>query len=674
MGGSRRLGFGGPWMKNLFCENPREPPVCAASCFHRMAALLLCAACSLGISAPARFDLNLSAPARMRWHGALAATLAKHPFESSWLPTFAEHNTSLFDHLEPEHWTALVNAFEKFFPEHAEELRGIHDDFTALLPAAGVTYEYLVGWVYFHELAHTPLAQASSGASRECTALLARAPSSPAGVLHVANMDQSPTAVRNLTLDVTFHHADGSVSHRGVDWYWFTTGVSRTVKAGLASLQENWRSGTRPTEAVMADITAGATPQILVFRGAFASYGAGEYAKLEAWLETVALAAPYYVIAASPAGEGVVFARSARGVDGKQWLGGGNATAPSHEASREGARNGARYGARDGAAPASAGGDDWFLVQTNYDHWLADPPSDPRRTFAEGMLSEPLALLSFRVSPHTPHSQPPTRGGPSPKLLAEHLPLSFTGVPRRLLPCLLIHRHAGRPRRGERRVAAQPAGRRELVPRAQPAHCVHGCHGPGEWRPRRLRARGIVPRRCAARKSRLAVLQRHELRCRATAGCRQVACVRAVRCCVSCLLCCSCLLRLCVGPWDNEGKSRSPLRSGAARDSNHSASRGGSGKCEVFVPCALPAGPLSAPLGQAQQSPVEPRASPLGPLRVQPAGHLATRALDVVGRWWAAPRAARIRPVEHHQRAADEPCMWRSHVDWTTDRGGPRSA
>jgi len=73
-------------------------------------------------------------------------------------------------------------------------------------------------------------------------------------VLHVANMDQSPTAVRNLTLDVTFHHADGSVSHRGVDWYWFTTGVSRTVKAGLASLQENWRSGTRPTEAVMADI------------------------------------------------------------------------------------------------------------------------------------------------------------------------------------------------------------------------------------------------------------------------------------------------------------------------------------------------------------------------------------------------------------------------------------
>jgi hypothetical protein len=28
-------------------------------------------------------------------------------------------------------------------------------------------------------------------------------------------------------------------------------------------------------------------------------------------------------------------------------------------------------------------GSAWMLAQTNYDHWLVDPPTDPRRTVAE---------------------------------------------------------------------------------------------------------------------------------------------------------------------------------------------------------------------------------------------------------------------------------------------------
>mmetsp|Transcript_4857 Transcript_4857/g.12933 ORF Transcript_4857/g.12933 Transcript_4857/m.12933 type:complete len:394 (-) Transcript_4857:493-1674(-) len=387
---------------------------------------------ALGVSTPPTFDLNLSAPARMRWHGALAATLARHPYESSWLPTFTEHNKSLFSKLQPDDWTTLTSVFEAHFPENAEELRGIHDDFNALLPDAGITFEYLVGWVYFHELAHTPMAQAFSSASRECTALLARAPDVAAGLVHVGNMDQSPPAVRNITLEVTFRGHDGSVSFRGVDWYavlgrtprsptrrlswlglltgkplyhgarigryWFTTGVSRTVKAGLASLQENWRSGYRSTADIFASIAAGAVPQILVFREAFRLFGMGEYTKLQTWLENVPLAAPFYVITATANGEGVVLARSADGVDGKDAL--GNASVSTLEANPADARN--------------SEGDDWFLVQTNYDHWLVDPSTDPRRTQAEVMLRDmgkkrgatPLSLFAVASSypVHNPHT------------------------------------------------------------------------------------------------------------------------------------------------------------------------------------------------------------------------------------------------------------------------------
>ena len=118
---------------------------------------LLVSASSLGFAPAPTFELNLSAPPRERWNGALELVLSRHRYEDSWLPTFAEHNRTLFDRLQPEHWSALTAALERHFPETAEELRGIHDQFSTLLPHAGVTFEYLVGWIYFHELAHTPL-------------------------------------------------------------------------------------------------------------------------------------------------------------------------------------------------------------------------------------------------------------------------------------------------------------------------------------------------------------------------------------------------------------------------------------------------------------------------------------------------------------------------------------
>ena len=52
-----------------------------------------------------------------------------------------------------------------------------------------------------------------------------------------------------------------------MDWYWFTTGVTRAVRKGVASFQENWRTlAVQDVAATLDEITQGAVPQVFVFR------------------------------------------------------------------------------------------------------------------------------------------------------------------------------------------------------------------------------------------------------------------------------------------------------------------------------------------------------------------------------------------------------------------------
>ena len=82
-------------------------------------------------------------------------------------------------------------------------------------------------------------------------------------VFHVANMDQSPPNVRNVTLHVRFMNSTAgrpqNALYEGVDWYWFTTGISRMVARNIGSFQENWRTSLPPLplEQVMAAIDDG---------------------------------------------------------------------------------------------------------------------------------------------------------------------------------------------------------------------------------------------------------------------------------------------------------------------------------------------------------------------------------------------------------------------------------
>ena len=141
--------------------------------------------------------------------------------------------------------------------------RARHDRAVRAHAAAGLptTFEYLAGWAYFHALAHTELS--SDRSPRACTGVVAQLTTTTGAVVHGANMDQTPPEVRTAptwTLRVSFVNGSAHL-FEGVDWYWFTTGVSRAVRRGLASVQENWRFGSVRAADVLADVDAGVVPQ-----------------------------------------------------------------------------------------------------------------------------------------------------------------------------------------------------------------------------------------------------------------------------------------------------------------------------------------------------------------------------------------------------------------------------
>lgn len=312
---------------------------------------------------PPTFTLDLSLAPEHRWDGSLAMLLSRHPYEFSFGPVFAAHNTSLFSNLLGSHFALISKAVRRHWPETAAELLGIVQQFAAV-GHSEVSFEYLAAWLYFHELAHSDIAAGIE--ERECTGILTQ--SFDGSVLHGSNMDQEPMAARNLTLHIRAVDRHGELIFEGVDWYTLlSTGVSRAVRKGLASVQENWRhSQPRPLADVLSDIEDGAISQMLLFRRFFttahAAALAGTSLTFDDFVQNVTnsrLAAPFYIVAGGARrGQGVVIARDLTGAVDISRLG----------------------------RPTENSSSDLFLCQCNTDRWLPDDLADPRRTAAETLL------------------------------------------------------------------------------------------------------------------------------------------------------------------------------------------------------------------------------------------------------------------------------------------------
>lgn len=308
-------------------------------------------------SRPPSFTLDLLLPPTTRWAGILDIFTIE--MLSAWNHIFAWHNRSLFDSLTEDHFLSVERAVAHNFPEHAGELYSIASEFARL--NISVTFVYLCAWAYSHELAHTELAVSSR--SDGCTALIAE---DDAGhIHHVALMDQEPIEIRWVVVHVRFALGE-QILCEGSDWYWFTSGLTRMVRKGTASLQENWR--WPPTkllhrDRVLTDITQGVMPQSWIFRSVLSAPALRDFQTLVSHLVEMRMGAPYYVaIGGIRSGEGAIFARAGLGEVGSL--------------------------AGPGVQRLLASNGTWYLVQTNSDRWNPDPESDCRRTYAERALDE----------------------------------------------------------------------------------------------------------------------------------------------------------------------------------------------------------------------------------------------------------------------------------------------
>jgi hypothetical protein len=167
------------------------------------------------MSLPPTFTVDLSLPPSQRWVGALRSATNGRAWENSWGPIFTAHNESLFNRFDEAAWLSLEVALSKHYPTQAQEILTIASEFEVVFPGHYVSFSYLAGWVYYHSLAHSDLASGNTTFWRECTGILA---TDGTTVRHVANMDQSPTAVRNVTLSVNFVNGSSTVLFYGVDW------------------------------------------------------------------------------------------------------------------------------------------------------------------------------------------------------------------------------------------------------------------------------------------------------------------------------------------------------------------------------------------------------------------------------------------------------------------------
>lgn len=97
-----------------------------------------------------KVEIDLSAPPNLRWRSAVRKVLDIHGFENSFGPVFEYHNQNTFHILEPADYTNMADSIRRNFPEYAQELEGIVEEFNN----DEVTFEYLAAWAYFHEIGH----------------------------------------------------------------------------------------------------------------------------------------------------------------------------------------------------------------------------------------------------------------------------------------------------------------------------------------------------------------------------------------------------------------------------------------------------------------------------------------------------------------------------------------
>ena len=333
--------------------------------------LVVAATAATALSAIPTFTLDLARDPSTRWRGAVKAVVDAHTWEYSFGGVYALYGLAfdVIDKLVPGIPNALEAHLAANFPSNYAEINAIAAEMASLgHPEINATM--LASLAYFYEVAHTRELRASlpPGLYKACTGILTLPTDASLPILHGRNMDEQPAAGRNCTLHIRAINSTkggNATEFEMVDWMWATSGVYTGFRKNAVTLEMNWRN-RGPAESLVEIFnrllhTPNTWPTVFAYRHILQS--GMDYDQARATFLTSTFAAPFYVIMSGTQRRGAVLTIAFnRTANNAQFLSDANLTA------------------------AAAGFRTSFMVQTNYDRWLPDPTSDPRRTVAEDVL------------------------------------------------------------------------------------------------------------------------------------------------------------------------------------------------------------------------------------------------------------------------------------------------
>ncbi len=307
-----------------------------------------------------KFTLDLDKEPSKRWAGAVSKVIDAFGYEHSFGPVITLY-TGLMELLPESFLAAAEKKIEARFPEYAAEVRGID----AELKAHGHPLPRPTGWYFVYELGHISLESVPNAPAwfrrfkaeyaKSCTAILALPANRSAAVIHGRNMDESPRAGRNMTLDIEVV-SNGRRVARVFDWVWVTggfyTGQVDDPVRGL-TMEMNWRNnGTASLEHILNSLLQPETMPVIFAYRTIVEAGLPFEAAVQ-FLNNATFAVPFYAILSGTGRRGAVLSLSAN----------------------------KEYNVIERLSDQAP--HPWYMVQTNYDRWKPDPTSDPRRTVAE---------------------------------------------------------------------------------------------------------------------------------------------------------------------------------------------------------------------------------------------------------------------------------------------------
>lgn len=319
--------------------------------------------------------IDLSLAPEEHFKPAVRAVLDKHPYGKSFEPFFHQMNTTLFGALELDDsdYQKLFRAASTYFPVQLRELQGI----SAELASSGhyVSVHYLLGLMYAAELEallYPELSSDSKGAW--CTAAMVA--DTCGTVVHGRNMDfplarGADAALMTLNLDVINVPHNGIPNYKAAGIAWVTASLITVEVPRKLSIQLNARYyptyRTHPTKQELFDyILEGRVPIMQFFRDMIEHHGVFDFEGAIDFTSNKPLSCPIYfaMVGARSSFEAAIITRDE---DGLAVFANGTRTKPL------------LLGKQGGKSI----GNEWYLVQTNYDFWEEDPADDPRRTNAE---------------------------------------------------------------------------------------------------------------------------------------------------------------------------------------------------------------------------------------------------------------------------------------------------